>query len=803
MAKTSTALTINPKVSHEDFIRGRTFRHQNGEIVRFSDHRWCIQTSPRVTVNFGALPNWLIRPAKLTIAQGWLILGLGTSWCTGCASIFRRIGDWLAFPGRSISKITDEHKILLERRLENELSRYNDTLQEASSRVGRTLSDREKKRIANQSNLHGPRTIRTIITAFNTAAHLSEEIDGLHVPIRLRPPRKLRHVETSRPIGSADPQKVLSPEQLAELEWALGRDLQRYEKAKSIFQTRLARLDLGNRGRPTAKFETERYFGLNGFREHHATEIALLRGLSPNSSPEITRRIRRFLTPKLGVELTTKLLKTRSKFIRLRSNNKLEELNSLRKFIHDVLAKVDLTDIDLKSICIERYFGLNSSEIQSLATIGSELDLPRHIVSTNIQSRLRDVVGGVTAKRLLKLRSRLHHYLSRAIKAQALRLQLAAARRVSAILELPVEPKMKTLSAAGRHILEVQFVSRKTWGDEGLLENVPCIDQFADIANDAILTAQRLTKPLRMIASKGSEKFLFIIPDRSPDAAVKLSTKVLQEYVYTNQPGKAGLLRRYALDGLFNFEIHHARHTHSTHMIEAGGTLHDVARYLGHITFSGSTNIAGTFYLAGGTEEMRRQTADALRRGAATGIVFDGVARLKIEAMGGEALDEPVPPNQLSFEEAKQRILSADILEDVPVDAEEAAKLLHQKVVFNVTREGGCLLPATTGPCPTANPCAIGIQPRGAEPLPGCGCKYLVLLPNSADQLSRDIDIMEAQLAEMKDESWAAWRSHTLTKLNHYKSLRIKAQSLNGEGKEIQGAVTNRESARARTVGQS
>lgn len=70
--------------------------------------------------------------------------------------------------------------------------------------------------------------------------------------------------------------------------------------------------------------------------------------------------------------------------------------------------------------------------------------------------------------------------------------------------------------------------------------------------------------------------------------------------------------------------------------------------------------MAGTFYLAGGTEEMRRRTSEALRKGAATGFLFDGVARLKIEAMGEEAKGEPVPPNQLSFEQARHRILSAD-----------------------------------------------------------------------------------------------------------------------------------------------
>src|SRR6185436_7954529 len=185
------------------------------------------------------------------------------------------------------------------------------------------------------------------------------------------------------------------------------------------------------------------------------------------------------------------------------------------------------------------------------------------------------------------------------------------------------------------------------------------------------------------------------------------------------------------LEELSGFSFHHVRHTHSTHMIEAGGTIQDVARYLGHTTFGGSTNNAGTFYLAGGTAAMRLRVAEALRKGSATGFMFDGVARLKIEGLSITAKSAPVRPNELSFEQARNRILKADIVDYVPMDPAEAAQLYKQKIVFNVTRYGGCLLQATSGPCPTANPCPIGIQSLNSEPLPGCGCKYLVLVPDS------------------------------------------------------------------------
>jgi hypothetical protein len=214
-------------------------------------------------------------------------------------------------------------------------------------------------------------------------------------------------------------------------------------------------------------------------------------------------------------------------------------------------------------------------------------------------------------------------------------------------------------------------------------------------------------------------------------------------------------------------------------MIEEGGTIQDVAHYLGHITFNGSTTMAGVFYLAGGTESMRQQTANALRSGAATGLQFDGIARIKTEAMDEQAKNAPVLPNQLSFEQARQRVLSGDILDEVPVDSAEAVKLMNQKVVFNVTRYGGCLLQASGGHCPTANLCPIGIIEKGEQPVSGCGCKYLVLLPHSVEQLAADLNVMKAQLNEMSGDEWAGWRVHTQAKINHWSVMLETATSLN------------------------
>jgi hypothetical protein len=782
------AETHEPETSFDesrDFIHGKDYSHLGGEIVSFNDASWCIVPTKgnRVSVNFRDLPQWLIRAAKLTIAWCWLTEGGSASWIAGGMCAFRRIVEWLGdFSGTSMADLSQEHFVLLQRQLATEYTRHQDAMEQAALKLGRRLSVREAKEISRASHLLGPKGISTVVSMFNLAAALTEQIDGLVVPFRLQNPRAIRQDNASRGIGSADPQKVLSAQQLADLERVLGRELRRYEKARALLQRELGQLSLPHPIEHSPVFDLERYFGINGHREHTAREISLLRGLSGYRS-WIPDRIRRFLSAKIGAERAAELVALRGQFPKLRAQKKLEKVRVSREYILGVLSKSDLSVIDRKVICFERYFGLNGNRVHSQSAIEKQLGPNNHPVYFHIHSAVVSLVGERKAKRLLAIRKRLHWYLSSAIKAQAVRLQIGAARRVNAILEIPVQPRMKVHTVETRRIVEIEFHAGKTWGDEGIFEWVPCIDRFGEIAEDAIRVAQALTEDLREVAPSAVRERLFIVPKRSYESVGPLSAKELHPYIYDKSKQKSresGLLHRYSLTNLSNFEFHHLRHTHSTHMIEAGGTIQDVAQYLGHMTIGGSATMAGTFYLAGGTDKMRERTANALRSGAATGLLFDGIARLKIESMGDEAKKAPVPPNQLSFEQARHRILSADIIEEIPIEPAEAAKLLNQKVVFNVTQAGGCLLQATSGHCPTSNPCAIGILPKGAEPSLGCGCKYLVILPHSAENLASDIAIMEAQLAEMVGEEWAGWRSHIEAKREHYRSLLEVAMSLNG-----------------------
>jgi integrase len=774
------------EISALDFIHGKDFVHSAGQVVNFNDASWRISLiqGKKVTINFGNLPIWLIRPAKLTIATNWLLDGFSTSTLLARMTSFRWLAKWLAeFQGNSISELTSYHAALLQANLTNELTRYYETLESESLKRNKQISFRESKLICKESRLIGPKSIISLVSTFNAAALLIDEIDGLVVTFRLSNPREMADIEPKRLIGSADPNKVLTPERLAELESALGRDLKRYEKARALIDRELGNLDLNSidKKRPNPIFDVERYFGLNGFREYTIFEIARLRGLSPSSEMNVTQLIKRFLRKRIGAALTSEIMKLRSGFHRLRLQQKFNEIMAARQYIHRVLAKADLSYQEPKSFCIERYFGLHGNRVHSRLEIARQLGITSgHSIEIHIRKGLFSLVGERKGRRLLSVRERLLYYFTRAIKAQALRLQIGVARRMSAVLEIPAVPRMKVQMLEARRVVEIQFRAGKMWGDEGLNEWVPCVDKFGEIAENAIHTTQRLTKDLRQVASKEIQERLFIIPDGSFGIATLLSTKTLHEYIYTNQKRKdLGILRRYGLEALSNFEFHHIRHTHSTHMVEEGGTIQDIARYLGHTTFNGSASIAGVFYLAGGTKVMRQRTAEALRRGAATGLQFDAIARMKIETMGEDAKKLPVPPNQLSFEEARNRLLSGDILDEVPVDAAEALRLMSKKIVFNVTLMGGCLLQANGGHCPTANPCPIGIISNKELPKLGCGCKHLVLLPHSVDQLSADLEIMEGQLSKMTSDEWSGWKSHIKAKIEHWRSLLKIAQSLN------------------------
>jgi hypothetical protein len=218
-----------------DFVHGKPYRHSTGEIVKFDDDYWIIvpERGRRVTLNFHDIPGWLKRPAKLAAAHLWLAEGrsasLLQSHLTSLRNVAKLLGDVKA---STMAELNIGHVMSVQNRLAAELQRHAEVIESASTLSGEQPTFRILKAISRQSALLGPKRVDTIVSAFNLAATMSGEFDGIDVPHRLQIPRGPNENNLSRPAGSADPRKVLSIDQLAELELVLGRDLRKYEKAQ-------------------------------------------------------------------------------------------------------------------------------------------------------------------------------------------------------------------------------------------------------------------------------------------------------------------------------------------------------------------------------------------------------------------------------------------------------------------------------------------------------------------------------------------------------------------------------------------
>ncbi|MCA1618443.1 MAG: site-specific integrase [Acidobacteria bacterium] len=768
-----------------NFIQGHEYVHTSGEVVHFDESRWLIVSKSKnrqITINFGSLPGWLQRPAKLVMARSWLEEGKSPSWLLSSMSAFRRLADALSeFTESSITKLTATHAMQVQEYVAVQQALQDKALEKAASLKGQALNQRERRQVIIASGF-GAKVRSRIVAVFNIAAVLIHEIDGQTVSCSISDPYAGTNLESSPNIGSADVRKVLTPDQIAKLDRALCRDAQRYFKARKLIAKAFSHVDLntltGMAYDPT--IDLDRYFGINGHREHSQQEIAAMRGISPTAYCNVGRSIKRFLTERLGDANANEMMALRKRYRLFKQQERWSELERAREYIQKCLKTAYLVWTNPNRLYLELYFGLNGHHAHSIVMVGKKIGFETERgTRLKIHSGLKQLFGERTGERIFAVRESLVRYLMRAVKAQAVRLQLGAARRINALLQLPAQPAIRMHNFEGRRVIEIDFHVRKTWGDEGMLDTVPFVGMFGEIAEEAIHTTQELTRDLRAIAPENLRDKLFLIPNRSFHHVTDLSPKVLQAFIFENSEGRyKGLLQRYDFEDLAGFEFHHIRQTHATHIVEEGGSVQDVARYLGHNVVAGNTSMASVWYVAGGTGAMRKQAVEAIRRGAASGQQFDAIARLKIESMSDQARLVDVPSNQLSFEEAKRRILTGDILEEVPANPDEAVRLLKQKIVINITRYGGCLLPATSGPCPTANACPVGIDANAAGVNRGCGCKYQVIMPHSADQLEEDLRTMRAQLDAMPGDEWAFWRGHILFKIQVWQLQLEMAESL-------------------------
>src|SRR5215213_2143342 len=193
-------------VQAADFLHGKPYQHTTGEIVRFVDNRWVLvpRRGEKVALNFGKLPVWLQRPAKLAIAHCWLEQGRSVSHLLSLMGAFRRLAEWLSdFRGKTLADLIPEHETLMNARLSNELRRYEDALEAASLELGSPLSFRQSKKVCREASVIGPKSISSMVYAFNLVRRLVEETDHLVVPVRLQLPRGTGESDLTREVGSA------------------------------------------------------------------------------------------------------------------------------------------------------------------------------------------------------------------------------------------------------------------------------------------------------------------------------------------------------------------------------------------------------------------------------------------------------------------------------------------------------------------------------------------------------------------------------------------------------------------------
>ena len=89
---------------------------------------------------------------------------------------------------------------------------------------------------------------------------------------------------------------------------------------------------------------------------------------------------------------------------------------------------------------------------------------------------------------------------------------------------------------------------------------------------------------------------------------------------------------------------------------------------------------------------------------------------------------------------------------------QQVVALLERGQVIQYTSYGGCVLPAKTGPCPTAEKCPIGTEPETPETAEGKGCPWQVLMPHARDHLVSEIRMMEVKVAWYRGKlEYAFW----------------------------------------------
>lgn len=812
---TGTAAPIRGPADPEDFISGKPHVLATGTdlgiTVHFADTEWTLAVgkhgrAPK-RVSFHGVPDWLLLPAKAALAEGWLGAGLSPIWVSSGVRAYRLFAKALPdFAGANIAALSPDHVRRLRSYAGALIEKARAGLELAESQAsaeGRRLSRRDVRRIAKESG--GLMRLSDVTNYFNAAVDAADRYFGLSVPVTLRMPEDL--TSAPRGLASADPLKVMSHQATAALLRVLDHEVHRYDRARALVEHSFASanwncvvgkecIDWGD--------VTRRYLGL-GTRCETAAEIAKSIGWSEAAESNVGRMVKKFLDERsVPVDVRARALALRQKIVMRAKQSSVHQAT-----IRELFANVDLSWREPNREAIERYFGLGGFAAHGFREVG---------VSTGLTSArgpfmrmwawVPRLIGAQRAQRAFYLRQEMPGLLARAVKATAVKAQIALARRIGALVEMPLDPKLTISEVEGTQVVEIELRARKTYGDEGAPDIVPCTGWYGEVLVDALATARRLTADLRKHAPQQIAGLLFLVPDKeSATVPIALSEKGIHEFVYTNQPGKdSGILRRYARrlpEETQGFQFHHIRHTNATRMVSGGAAVADAAEYLGHDVpravgqqVSSLPLMAHIAYVAGASDDMKRRTIEALTikaiaRGAASGRQWDAMVRVAQEelqrvddeatavmAVAGADSGDVMPPAQLSLVEALDRIRTGDVVQKVTWTPEHAVQMMKQGVVLQITRYGGCMLPADAGPCPTALRCPLGVSPESKDTRCGGGCRWQVMLPHAEETLARDLEIMCAERERMQGPAWETWRAHQAVQIGIWESQLRRVRAL-------------------------
>jgi len=316
--------------------------------------------------------------------------------------------------------------------------------------------------------------------------------------------------------------------------------------------------------------------------------------------------------------------------------------------------------------------------------------------------------------------------LSRAIKAQAVKLAVCVGRRVGELANTPntVRVERGVVTGEDRRTHEgvwVRFRERKFSDTD---QDVFCPAAYAEIAGHAIDMARQLTDELRRDNPAWSE-FLFIVPSKARKSGRVVTVAMLNNYLNgrddkgrtagAGEGGGAnpawrthfpGVLERNGIDE--HVTTHVFRRTRATDLWIGGMEVYDVAYDLAHV----NANMTLRHYIAGTLESKRR-----FEQEVEAGALADTLASM---AGDGEVLNVRLSRRHVEIMKRQGRVLRP-------------------------TRYGYCALPGSSGPCPTGNPCYLGPNANG--------CDHHLLSPDALPALEEDREVVEFNLRSYAEDA--------------------------------------------------